>query len=171
MGQGEASKNPCDNFKDIDVTTSTPPCPQNVNQAFFDNNLEVDPGCVEDSKAPFNCYTNPGAAKCFRVLQRPSKIFSGQCCYDKGGVLLIKAPGMGLPRVKPDSSDTYLDHFRKNIWPFLLCCIAPKEPDENCKEYFLTLPKSSSKQYQQPIVGMIACWLIHLYYAHCIHCN
>jgi hypothetical protein len=70
MGQGEASKNPCDNFKDIDVTTSTPPCPQNVNQAFFDNNLEVDPGCVEDSKAPFNCYTNPGAAKCFRVLQR-----------------------------------------------------------------------------------------------------
>ena len=61
----------CDTLKDSNKNNiPAPPCPQNVNQAFFDTNLEVDPGCVEDSKAPFNCYTNPGAAKCFKVLRR-----------------------------------------------------------------------------------------------------
>ena len=61
----------CDHIKKLfPIQIKPPPCPQNVNQAFFDTNLEVDPGCVEDSKAPFNCYINPGAKKCFRILQR-----------------------------------------------------------------------------------------------------
>ena len=61
---------PCDNIKDSAVFNSPPPCPQNVNQSFVDPNLEVDPGCVEGSKAHFNCYTNPTAVICFRVVQR-----------------------------------------------------------------------------------------------------
>ena len=64
------SGHPCDNIKDSAVFNTSTPCPQNANQAFFDPKLEVDPGCVEGSKAHFNCYTNPEAIKCFRIVQR-----------------------------------------------------------------------------------------------------
>ena len=67
------SGHPCDNIKDSAVFDTPPPCPQNANQAFFDPKLEVDPGCVEGSKAHFNCYTNPKAIKCFRIVQRYSQ--------------------------------------------------------------------------------------------------
>ena len=60
---------PCDNIKDSAVFNTPPPCPQNANQAFFDSKFEVDPGCVEGSKAHFNCYTNPAATKCFKIVQ------------------------------------------------------------------------------------------------------
>ena len=70
-GQGDSGSKRCDSIKDSAVfTTRSPSCPQNANQAFFDTFLVVDSGCVEGSKAPFNCYTNPGARKCFRILQR-----------------------------------------------------------------------------------------------------
>ena len=52
------------------LVNSLPPCPQNVNQALADRNLEVDSGCVEGFKAHFNCYTNPGASVCFRPSRR-----------------------------------------------------------------------------------------------------
>ena len=72
LGQS-GSGHPCDNIKDSAVFNTPPPCPQNANQAFFDTKLEVDPGCVEGSKVPFNCYTNPTATKCFRIVQRYSQ--------------------------------------------------------------------------------------------------
>ena len=68
------SVDPGDSCRNIRYSTllvnSVPPCPQNAYQAFADPNLKVDPGCVEGSKAPFNCYTNPGASVCFRPSQR-----------------------------------------------------------------------------------------------------
>ena len=73
------SSHPCDNIKDSAVFNTPPPCPQNANQAFFDPKLEVDPGCVEGSKAHFNCYTNPTAIKCFRLVQRYSHYDSVSC--------------------------------------------------------------------------------------------
>jgi hypothetical protein len=154
MGQDATSKNPCDNFKNIDVITSTPPCPQNVNQAFFDTNLEVDPGCVEDSKAPFNCYINPGAKKCFRILQRSTNLYIGQCCYGTNDALMIKKPGGGLI-LKPAPRDTYLDHFRKDLWPIIVCCQNLKQPDKICNDFFNAYPDSSSKGYKQPKVGYL----------------
>ena len=73
------SDHPCDNIKDSAVFDTPPPCPQNANQAFFDPKLEVDPGCVEGSKAHLNCYTNPTATKCFRIVQRYSH-YDGVSC-------------------------------------------------------------------------------------------
>ena len=78
LGQS-GSGHPCDNIKDSAVFDTPPPCPQNANQAFFDTTLEVDPGCVEGSKAHFNCYTNPTATKCFRIVQRYSHYDTMSC--------------------------------------------------------------------------------------------
>ena len=74
-----SSSHPCDNIKDSAVFNTPPPCPPNANQAFFDPKLDVDPGCVEGSKAHFNCYTNPTATKCFRIVQRYSHYDSVSC--------------------------------------------------------------------------------------------
>jgi hypothetical protein len=145
----------CENIKKLfPIQSKSPPCPQNVNQAFFDTNLEVDPGCVEDSKAPFNCYINPGAKKCFRILQRSTNLYIGQCCYGTNDALMIKKPGGGLI-LKPAPRDTYLDHFRKDLWPIIVCCQNLKQPDKICNDFFNAYPDSSSKGYKQPKVGYL----------------
>jgi hypothetical protein len=145
----------CENIKKLfPIQSKSPPCPQNVNQAFFDTNLEVDPGCVEDSKAPFNCYINPGAKKCFRILQRSTNLYIGQCCYGTNDALMIKKPGGGLI-LKPAPRDTYLDHFRKDLWPIIVCCQNLKQPDKICNDFFNAYPDSSSKGYKQPKVGRL----------------
>jgi hypothetical protein len=50
----------CYNYSESDLAVVPPPpkCPQSVSQAFLDGNFEVDPGCVENSRAPLNCYIN-----------------------------------------------------------------------------------------------------------------
>lgn len=100
---------------------------------------------------------NPGANVCFRVLQTDTSRVSpfGQCCYNANGALLIRIPGMGLP-FHSLVGDSYVDHFRKNIWPFLVCCKSPKSPDEVCKQFLSRkIPRPSSRLYEPPAIGCL----------------
>ena len=87
------------------------------------------------------------------ILFRPgTKVYTGQCCYGANGALVISKPGAGLPR-RPQPGDTYLDHFQRDLWPFLVCCTDPKTPDQKCIDYVRERPASSSRDYVQPLVG------------------
>ena len=66
---------------------------------------------------------------------------------------MIRKPGAGLV-LKPAPRDTYLDHFRKDLWPIIICCQNIKQPDKICKDFFGVYPNSSAKGYKQPKVGM-----------------
>ena len=74
LGQLHVQTRPaCSNFMKSAIVPPSPRCPQSVRQAFLDSSFKVDPGCVEESRAPFNCYINPGAKVCFTVQTKTAQ--------------------------------------------------------------------------------------------------
>ena len=80
----------------------------------------------------------------------------GQCCYDKKGVLFTSITGGGLDR-KEDPGKRYFEHYRKDLWPIIICCAGLKEPDDICQKILNNEQKyfkaSSTQGYAAPQVG------------------
>ena len=91
------------------------------------------------------------------VLRNVSNQIVGQCCYDTKGVLFTSVTGGGLDRKEDPTGMRYFEHYRKDLWPIIVCCETLRIPDDTCKKILndqqIYFKASSTEGYAAPQVG------------------
>ena len=81
----------------------------------------------------------------------------GQCCYNTNEVLITSITRGGLDRKEDPTGKRYFEHYRKDLWPIIVCCETLRIPDENCMKILndqqVYFKASSTQGYAAPQVG------------------
>ena len=85
----------------------------------------------------------------------------GQCCYDTKDVLLTSITGGGLDRKEDPTGQRYFEHYRKDLWPIIICCASLESPDDTCNKILndqqVYFKASSTQGYAAPKIGQCTC--------------
>lgn len=90
FGTNDSRRRTCQAWYNTDPGTQSfnlPDCPCTSEQADNDADFE------RDGSAALTWFFHPGADHCIRSKRKSSAQGGQQCCYDKGGKLLVGPPG------------------------------------------------------------------------------
>ncbi|CAF1023884.1 unnamed protein product, partial [Brachionus calyciflorus] len=130
-----------------------PPCwpilPTGVNRNVPDSFGDFIQDAACNPSRPSGCsFFHPGANVCYRSQSSftfDSNTVGQQCCYDRLNNLIVGAPGGGT--LDMAHSDNRIEHFLKDVLPFLFCC----KLSDNCESYYEKRPSDDGRRWRPPI--------------------
>ncbi|KAI1707227.1 nidogen-like domain-containing protein [Ditylenchus destructor] len=148
FGTNDSRRRTCQAWYNTDPGTQSfnlPDCPCTSEQADNDADFE------RDGSAALTWFFHPGADHCVRSKRKSAAQGGQQCCYDKGGKLLVGPPGGGTEDWGSHGDrnvvSNFLSHARADILTWHACCWDdPSGP--YCKMYYEKRPSKDCRNYR-----------------------